>query len=493
MSVRIGQKIHRIVTPGAYGRCGADGTFRARLPSRQKGSPLRMRRQPALAFLLLTLVVEVAFALVLRAPAVDDFFGGNRDSGTLLRVVALCWIPVQAVAVVGVWRALRSARQREARGSDQVLADVASASHDWVWAADRDLRVTYSNARVTELLGYTQQEVQGRTLLRYLMSDSAARLYEVLQQALGSGRGWEDLELDWVDRDGRVVRLQGVAVPVRDSAGMIVGFRGVRRLVTSAMENERSLAAASQRIRETVQTGAVDIALQPIVSLTTGRVAGVEALARFRDGRGPDQWFREARETGLALELDQLTFRAALELLPSLPDDVYLSVNASPGLILDPALNRMLLSGDVPLERVVLEVTEHVEIARYDDVHEALAPLRERGLRVAVDDTGAGYASLTHVLQLRPDLIKLDRSLIADVSTDPARRSLITALILLSLDLGATVTAEGVETEMELETLMSLGLDNVQGYLLARPTTEAPSWQSWWTRNWLSQGASTLS
>ena len=121
-----------------------------------------------------------------------------------------------------------------------------------------------------------------------------------------------------------------------------------------------------------------------------------------------------------------------------------------------------------------------------------LAPLRERGLRVAVDDTGAGYASLSHVLSLRPDVVKLDRSLIAQVAHDPARRSLITALMLLSLDLGATVTAEGVETAGELDVLVSLGIDHVQGYLLAHPTTDVERWEKWWARNWLQPSAMVL-
>lgn len=443
-----------------------------------------MRRQPVLAFLLLTLVVEVAFALVLRTPALVDFLDGDRTLHTTLRVVALSWILVQLVAVVAVWRALTRARRTAAAGGEQVLADVATASHDWVWAADRELRLTYSNARVTELLGYAPQDLYGRPLPALLMSDDAARLYDALQSAVRTGVGWHDLELDWAHADGRFVRLEDVAVPVRDDRGEITGFRGVRRLVTLEMMTERARAATADRLRAAIEERALDVALQPIVGLTTGRVAGVEALARFRDGRPPDLWFDEAREAGLTVDLEALALEAALELLPNLPPPVYLSINASPALILDPVLHRLLAGRDAALNRIVLEVTEHVEIARYDAVNDALAPLRERGLRVAVDDTGAGYASLNHVLQLRPDIVKLDRSLISQVANDPARRTLITALILLSLELGATVTAEGVETAAEMDTLTSLGADAVQGYLLARPTTLDPEWDTWWTRSW---------
>jgi EAL domain-containing protein (putative c-di-GMP-specific phosphodiesterase class I) len=104
---------------------------------------------------------------------------------------------------------------------------------------------------------------------------------------------------------------------------------------------------------------------------------------------------------------------------------------------------------------------------------------------LAVDDTGAGYASLSHVLQLKPSIIKIDRSLITDITTDPARRSLVTALVLLGLDLGATVIGEGIETVDERETLADLGVGFGQGYLLARPSTSLSDWKQWAGRNWL--------
>jgi EAL domain-containing protein (putative c-di-GMP-specific phosphodiesterase class I) len=117
--------------------------------------------------------------------------------------------------------------------------------------------------------------------------------------------------------------------------------------------------------------------------------------------------------------------------------------------------------------------------------------LRNAGVRVAVDDTGAGYASLSHVLQLRPDVIKIDRSLITELATDAARRSLVTSLVLLALDLGAVVTGEGVETFAELETLAVLGVDHGQGYLLSRPTTDPLQWAGWARRQWRTTGTAT--
>jgi EAL domain-containing protein (putative c-di-GMP-specific phosphodiesterase class I) len=162
-----------------------------------------------------------------------------------------------------------------------------------------------------------------------------------------------------------------------------------------------------------------------------------------------------------------------------------MSLNASPTLILDPAFATTLQASGVDLARVTVEITEHAAVAGYDDIRRALAPLREHGVRLAVDDTGAGYASFNHVLRLRPDIIKLDRSLLTDINIDPARRAFVTAIVLLALELDATVTGEGVETQEELDTLLTLGVEHAQGYYLARPDIGPATWQSWATRSWL--------
>ena len=254
--------------------------------------------------------------------------------------------------------------------------------------------------------------------------------------------------------------------------------RQLRQTVRPEANAERH-EAARQRVAHMVQRRAIDIALQPMVDLGTGRLVGTEALARFPDGRAPDIWLEEAVETGQGLALDRLVFTSAVRQLKRLPPHCYLSVNATPELILYGQLDEFLSTQQVPMDRLVIEVTEHVKISSYKELHDCLAALRERGARLAIDDTGAGYASFNHVLQLRPDIIKIDRSLIANVTDDAARRSLVTALVLLALDLGATVVAEGVETPSELTTLAALGVDCAQGYFLARPSTDHGRWRRW--------------
>lgn len=268
------------------------------------------------------------------------------------------------------------------------------------------------------------------------------------------------------------------------------GRRGTGRLSsrvpTQPATGRHDVRVTEHRVRDLVARDAVDIALQPLVSLVDGTVAGVEALARFPDGRPPVEWFDDARACGLAPHLDASAFRQAVRLLPVVPPEVYLSVNASPELLVDGRFQRELSSCSLPLERLVVEITEHARVPDYDALSAAVGTLRDEGVRFAIDDTGAGYASLNHVLQLRPEIIKLDRTLVTDLAEDRARRSLVTALVLLAFEIGATVTGEGVETRAQLESLATLGVDQAQGYLLARPTLDREAWSSWWTDPMLS-------
>jgi EAL domain-containing protein (putative c-di-GMP-specific phosphodiesterase class I) len=227
-----------------------------------------------------------------------------------------------------------------------------------------------------------------------------------------------------------------------------------------------------------------DVALQPIIDVVTGRWVAVEALARFPDGVRPDHWFADAHEAGVGTELELRMLERSVRLLPHLPAGVELSVNASPALILDPGFGEVVGCFGQP-DRLVVEITEHASVSRYEDVSAALLPLRERGIRLAVDDTGAGYASFAHVLRLRPDVIKIDRSMVCDIDHDAARRAFVTAVVLMALEMGARVTAEGVETAAELNVLATLGVDTVQGYLLARPSTDPAAWARWGSRDWL--------
>jgi EAL domain-containing protein (putative c-di-GMP-specific phosphodiesterase class I) len=223
------------------------------------------------------------------------------------------------------------------------------------------------------------------------------------------------------------------------------------------------------RIRSVIENGEMSMVYQPICQVKDRRPIGFEALARFSGApsRTPDKWFAEAAEAGLGALLEVAAIRLALAALPSLPPDVYMAVNVSPETILSKEFAGLMERQ--PAERLVLEITEHAEVADYDALLGALRPLLDRGMRLAVDDTGAGYSSLQHIVRLRPNLIKLDMDLTRDVDTDPARRALTAALTTFARNTGSGVIAEGVETAPQLAMLESIGVDQAQGYFLGRP------------------------
>ena len=224
-----------------------------------------------------------------------------------------------------------------------------------------------------------------------------------------------------------------------------------------------------ERIRLMVRGIGVRLAFQPIVDLGTGRVLGVEALARFSDptGRGPAQWLAEAEALGMRTSLELSILKAALARIPDLPTQTFMSVNLSPVTLVSSPLDSIIKP--TSLERVVFEVTEHAPVGDYQGLNEALATVRPHGVRLAIDDAGAGFASLRHVVQLSPEFIKLDRGLIADIDSDLSQRALASALIAFAGQIGATIVAEGIETQSQLDTLRRLGVSVGQGFFLAPP------------------------
>jgi EAL domain-containing protein (putative c-di-GMP-specific phosphodiesterase class I)/CheY-like chemotaxis protein len=243
----------------------------------------------------------------------------------------------------------------------------------------------------------------------------------------------------------------------------LVGHLELRR---HEAEKHRRRVAFMRRIA--VGDG-LDMVFQPIVHLASGRVVGKEALARFlaTPNRPPDLWFAEAEEIGLRGDVELAAVRLALSRLETLDPELFLAVNISPDTVVaEPFLE--LLAG-VQLDRVVFEISEHARVRDYDTLNRSVAELRSRGGRLAIDDAGAGFASLQHILRLSPDLIKLDMALTRGVDGDPARRALASALTSFAGEIGASIIAEGIETEAELEALRTLGIGYGQGFYLGEP------------------------
>lgn len=225
--------------------------------------------------------------------------------------------------------------------------------------------------------------------------------------------------------------------------------------------------AARHEVEDAIEHTRFTMAAQPIVWLPTDAVVGFEALARFDDGRPPDAWFAAARRVGLGPDLERATVAQALGLLDLLPPDVYLSVNVSPDVFLAPSFLPSL--PDSAAARLVVELTEHRSVDDYDRFRAAVQHLRERGGRLAVDDAGAGQASLRHIVQLHPDIVKLDRSLLTDAVDSPVRQALLTCLATFSHGAGITLVAEGVEDGRSAAALVDYGIGYAQGYWFGRP------------------------
>ncbi len=284
-----------------------------------------------------------------------------------------------------------------------------------------------------------------------------------------------------------------LSVPIRFSSGRVFGTFCCFSRQGDATLGERDLGAmklfanfignvleerdnalqekriTTQRLRDTLDAHRFTSEFQPIFDIDSGKAVGFEALSRFpsEPRRGPDVWVADATSVGLEEELEGALLENALTQLHDIPDDAYLSLNVTPATILSGKVGT-LLQGH-PLERIVLEITEHQSIGDYEKIDAALASLREQGLRLAVDDAGAGYASFRHILKLKPDIIKLDISLIKNIDTDIACKTLAAALVGFAKATGSQVIAEGVESGAELKTLRELGINRVQGFLLGRP------------------------
>jgi PAS domain S-box-containing protein len=234
---------------------------------------------------------------------------------------------------------------------------------------------------------------------------------------------------------------------------------------------ERSHAALERRlVRRTIARRAFHPVFQPIVDLATGEVVGYEGLTRFADRTPPDRAFRAAAAAGVGIELEVATMEAILEASGPLPANRYLDINVSPDLILAREPLRTLLR-DAGFN-VVLEVTEHAVIDDYRAIRRAIESLGDH-VALAVDDAGAGFASLRHIVELQPAYVKLDRGLIEMIDVDLARQAMVAGLEEFAVRLGVTLIAAGVEREAERATLLELKLRRAQGFLFGRPMPAA--------------------
>jgi EAL domain-containing protein (putative c-di-GMP-specific phosphodiesterase class I) len=254
-----------------------------------------------------------------------------------------------------------------------------------------------------------------------------------------------------------------LSIVLRDWLRAFAERRRTRRLIDDVLANDR-----------------LTTAFQPIIDVKTRRVVGVEALTRFPTTVDwtPDVWFSKATQVGLGIDLELAALRRALSTAERAPAG-YVAFNVSPAMLAQPLLMRLVDAARLRSDRIVIEITEHEHIDDYGPLLAARTALRARGIRLAVDDAGAGYSSLRHIVTLAPDMIKIDRSLVSGLADDPARRSMVGAVVGFGAQRHAKVIAEGVETAHELAALARLGVGQAQGFFIARPSIHPEDWDGW--------------
>jgi diguanylate cyclase (GGDEF)-like protein len=237
--------------------------------------------------------------------------------------------------------------------------------------------------------------------------------------------------------------------------------------------SEAGLGAQSL-IDRALQRGGIEPVFQPVVRLADGDVVGYEALSRFPTlGLAPDVCFGIAATVGRRVELETAAVNAIASAGPP-PAGALLFVNLSPTAL--STSDVLTLRSRLP-DRLVVEMTEEDAVDDYDRLRRHVASWTAQGARIAIDDTGSGYASMQHAIQLLPDFLKLDCTLIEDVDTDRTRQALVRSLVTFAREVGATVVAEGVERHAQLRWLREADVALAQGFLFARP---APDWPRPW-------------
>ncbi|WP_314191888.1 EAL domain-containing protein [uncultured Arthrobacter sp.] len=437
--------------------------------------------------LLCVLSVQVAFALamVLGLHALVPKAWLSPAVAGLLATTAGLLILIAMWTVVAGLRAHWDERDRS-RAVSNLMETVLGSSQEWLWAIDSQENITFSSRASAALLGYEPSDLIGEPVTTIMDSDDLASATKAVKDALSEdGTSWTRVSVCYRHRNGAPVWMEvtGRVRPTRDK--LRPSFEGASRPLPAptaqALHQERLRA----RIDSMVRDGMILTAFQPIYELATGTISGVEALARFPgdDGRSPDHWFNEAASVGLASKLEFATLEAALRKTAILPSHLYIALNLSPDTCLDSRLPRLLQQSDLTPDRIILELTEKLAVEEYPPLLAALEPMRKCGLRIAVDDAGSGFSSMRHILHLCPDIIKLDRSLIAGLDSDRGQQALSAAMVEFAHQIDAQIVAEGIETSAELEEATRLGITLGQGYLLGRPTLDPSDWAAWQRSN----------
>lgn len=219
------------------------------------------------------------------------------------------------------------------------------------------------------------------------------------------------------------------------------------------------------------------MAFQPIVDVERGAVFAYEALVRGPNGEPAGSVLSKVNDRN-RYYFDQAARVTAIRLAAELGIQSYLSINFMPNAVYKPAacIRATMEAADIygmDPERLIFEVTEAERISDRGHLRAIFDEYRERGLLRAIDDFGEGFAGLNHLIELEPDLVKIDMNLVRGVDTHKSRQAAIRATAVMCDEMGIEVVAEGIETRAEYETLRDFGIRRFQGYWFAKPAFEA--------------------
>lgn len=324
------------------------------------------------------------------------------------------------------------------------------------------------NGAWSDTLGFSDAELLARPYLDFVHpEDRPATVAEATK--IADGFPTVHFRNRYRCKDGSYRWLAWMATPAMADGTIYATARDVTDDVFAEEVGVHHVRELRNRVQAAIAGDAIRMVFQPIVDLATLDAAGYEALARFEmePAQTPDKWFADADAAGLRSQLELRAIRGAVAWAEQLPERSFLSVNASPETLLSEDFGDAL--GDLNSNRVVAEVTENAAVEDYEPLQKAVGRLRRRGVRLAIDDAGAGYASMKHIVRLVPDFIKLDIFLIRDIDVEPLKRAVVAAMSVIAAEVGAELIAEGVETARELKVLHDLKVHKAQGFYLGRP------------------------
>ncbi|GAA5193102.1 hypothetical protein GCM10023346_16870 [Arthrobacter gyeryongensis] len=238
---------------------------------------------------------------------------------------------------------------------------------------------------------------------------------------------------------------------------------------------------SSARLEAVLRDRMLMTAFQPVFDLTTATVVGAEALTRFVSDSGDpaDYWFAEAGDSGLRTDLEFAALESGLEAALKLPPHLFVALKLSDEVCLDPRLPGLFDQSPLAPARVILEISGRFPQEQAASLDAALAPLRSAGVRLSIENTGSFFAGASHILRLKPEMIKLERNLTAGLELDSLRQELVEAEVAFAREIGAALTAQRIETKDELAALAGLGVTLGQGYHLGRPSVQPSEWAKW--------------